>query len=67
VKFAISRLRRKLDATPLGGDAIVSARGIGYFYRPPSAPRPSADAESPRLGHGHAGRILDILNNRENT
>ncbi|MDW6063871.1 hypothetical protein SAZ11_45305 [Streptomyces sp. FXJ1.4098] len=33
----------------------------------PSAPRPSADAETPRLGHGHAGRILDILNNRENT
>ncbi|CDR08230.1 response regulator transcription factor [Streptomyces iranensis] len=67
VKFAVSRLRRKLDATPLGGDAIVSARGIGYVYRAPSTSRPTADAETPRLGHGHAGRILDILNNRENT
>lgn len=67
VKFAVSRLRRKLDATPLGGDAIVSARGIGYFYRPPSASRPPADEETPRTGHGHAGRILDILNNREST
>ncbi|WP_220182644.1 response regulator transcription factor [Streptomyces reniochalinae] len=65
VKFAVSRLRRKLDATPLGGDAIVSARGIGYFYRSPSAPRPPADTETPREGHGHAGRILDILNERE--
>ncbi|WP_413102395.1 response regulator transcription factor [Streptomyces sp. Inha503] len=67
VKFAVSRLRRKLDATPLGGDAIVSARGIGYVYRAPSTARPTADTETPRLGHGHAGRILDILNNRENT
>ncbi|WP_220183615.1 response regulator transcription factor [Streptomyces diacarni] len=65
VKFAVSRLRRKLDATPLGGDAIVSARGIGYFYRSPSTPRPPADTETPRGGHGHAGRILDILNDRE--
>ncbi|MGW9213268.1 response regulator transcription factor [Embleya sp. NPDC055664] len=41
-KFAISRLRRKLDDTPLGGDAIVSARGIGYVYRPrpPLGPHP---------------------------
>ncbi|MGI5347672.1 response regulator transcription factor [Streptomyces sp. CA-250714] len=65
VKFTISRLRRKLDATPLGGDAIVSARGIGYFYRPPSTPQ--SPAEAPRSGHGHADRILDILNHRERT
>ncbi|WP_199809984.1 response regulator transcription factor [Streptomyces sp. NRRL F-5126] len=67
VKFTISRLRRKLDATPLGGNAIVSARGIGYFYRPPSTPRASAAVEAPRAGHGHADRILDILNHREGT
>lgn len=67
VKFTVSRLRRKLEATPLGGDAIVSARGIGYFYRSPSAPRPSADAEAPLSGHGHAGRLLDILNSRKDS
>ncbi|MEU3255711.1 response regulator transcription factor [Streptomyces sp. NPDC006997] len=67
VKFTISRLRRKLDATPLGGDSIVSARGIGYFYRPPSTRQPPAAAEPSRSGHGHADRILDLLNQRETT
>jgi two-component system KDP operon response regulator KdpE len=63
VRLTISRLRRKLDATPLGGDAIASARGIGYFYRP----RPPAVAGTPRSGHGHADRILDILDHRGRT
>ncbi|UED85063.1 response regulator transcription factor [Streptomyces profundus] len=65
VKFMVSRLRRKLDATPLGSDAIASARGIGYFYRPPVSPPPPADPRTPPAGHGHAGRILDLLNTRE--
>ncbi len=75
VKFMVSRLRRKLDATPLGGDAIASARGIGYFYRPPAGPPPAgppstsppppADAKSRPSGQAHAGRLLDILNKHE--
>ncbi|MDQ1033521.1 DNA-binding response OmpR family regulator [Streptomyces umbrinus] len=41
VKFTISRLRSKLDATPAGGASIVSVRGIGYLYRSPTTPSPS--------------------------
>ncbi|MFF8506262.1 winged helix-turn-helix domain-containing protein [Streptomyces anulatus] len=31
VKFTVSRLRGELDATPVGGGAIVSVRGMGYL------------------------------------
>lgn len=62
VKFAVTRLRRKLDNTELGSDAIVSARGIGYLYQPPGTrtsirrrPQPSTDSS-----YGHAGRLLNV-------
>ncbi|OAR26911.1 hypothetical protein A8W25_01045 [Streptomyces sp. ERV7] len=63
VKFMISRLRIKLDATPLGSASIVSARGVGYLYQQPSIPvAPDTEAPAPRTGYGHAGSILDKLN-----
>lgn len=58
VKFTVSRLRGKLDATPAGGDSIVSVRGLGYLYRSPTAPAlppPPAPAAAP-TGYGHAPR-----------
>ncbi|WP_051807346.1 winged helix-turn-helix transcriptional regulator [Streptomyces sp. NRRL F-2664] len=67
VKSTISRLRRKLEATAVGSASIVSARGIGYFYR---APEPSAavpagsGASSARVGYGHAANILSHLEAR---
>ncbi|MBP2478886.1 two-component system KDP operon response regulator KdpE [Crossiella equi] len=58
VKFAISRLRQKLEATALGSACIVSARGIGYLYRPharPSGPHTTGS------GYGHAERVRRAL------
>ncbi|MEY9997007.1 DNA-binding response OmpR family regulator [Streptomyces sp. V4I8] len=55
IKFTISRLRSKLDGTPVGGESIVSVRGIGYLYRSPTAPPlPSPRRTSPPAGYGHA-------------
>ncbi|MFB8003617.1 response regulator [Nocardia sp. NPDC056000] len=61
VKFAVTRLRRKLDDTELGSDAIVSARGIGYLYQPPGTRtsirrRPQHSTDS---SYGHAARLLN--------
>ncbi|MEV6582310.1 winged-helix domain-containing protein [Streptomyces sp. NPDC051582] len=57
VKSTISRLRRKLEATAVGRASIVSARGIGYFYRAPE-PSAAAGSSSARAGYGHAAGIL---------
>ncbi|MFW6695544.1 response regulator transcription factor [Streptomyces sp. MAR4 CNX-425] len=69
VKFTVSRLRGKLDATPVGGESIVSVRGLGYLYRSPAAPalpplpgprdgrgRAAGTATAPG-GYGHAPRV----------
>ncbi|MEO3763777.1 response regulator transcription factor [Streptomyces sp. B5E4] len=69
VKFAISRLRRKLDSTALGSESIVSARGVGYFFRAPAEPTPAPSTTDgprpPRSGYGHAGNVLRILESRD--
>ncbi|WP_170323821.1 response regulator [Cryptosporangium phraense] len=41
LKSTISRLRLKLDRTPLGGAVIASVRDVGYLYRPPDPPAPT--------------------------
>lgn len=54
VKFTVSRLRSKLDGTPVGADSIVSVRGIGYLYRSPTTPPlPPHRRTSPAGGYGH--------------
>ncbi|MCX4580659.1 helix-turn-helix domain-containing protein [Streptomyces sp. NBC_01571] len=55
VKFTVSRLRGKLDATPVGGGSIVSVRGIGYLYRSPTAP-PLPAARPPSAPEGYTSR-----------
>ncbi|MFD5557014.1 response regulator transcription factor [Streptomyces sp. NPDC127068] len=58
VKFAVSRLRGKLDATPVGGDSLVSVRGTGYLYRSPALPAPpAAGPASAPAGYGHARTV----------
>lgn len=60
VTIVVSRLRRKLDMTELGGEVIVSARNIGYLYQAPSGLRPRpVHASASQSGYGHANRILD--------
>ncbi|MEV0373385.1 response regulator transcription factor [Streptomyces sp. NPDC050636] len=55
IKFTISRLRSKLDGTPVGGESIVSVRGIGYLYRSPTTPPlPAPRRTSTPAGYGHA-------------
>jgi len=67
VKFAVSRLRRKLDLTAMGSAPIVSARGLGYFFRPPAVPA-AVDKKSPQpASYGHADNVLNILNARDRT
>ncbi|MFD8493005.1 response regulator transcription factor [Amycolatopsis sp. NPDC059657] len=57
VPILVTRLRRKLDLTDLGGDSIVSARGKGYFYRPSDgSTRPDT---SEQVGYSHAERMLN--------
>ncbi|MEV0123242.1 response regulator transcription factor [Streptomyces sp. NPDC050703] len=62
VKFTVSRLRGKLDATPVGGGSIVSVRGMGYLYRSPTtpalppSPKPVSVSVSTGYGHTHALR-----------
>ncbi|MFF5988015.1 winged helix-turn-helix domain-containing protein [Prauserella flavalba] len=60
VRILVTRLRRKLDLTGLGGEVIVSARGQGYFYAPPdrAAPPRATRAEPSPGGYGHASRLL---------
>ncbi|MGV9313578.1 response regulator transcription factor [Streptomyces sp. NPDC003691] len=55
VKFTVSRLRGKLDATPVRGGSIVSVRGMGYLYRSPTTPAlpPSPKPVSPSTGYSH--------------
>ncbi|WTY24616.1 winged helix-turn-helix domain-containing protein [Streptomyces anulatus] len=55
VKFTVSRLRGKLDATPVGGGSIVSVRGMGYLYRSPTTPSlpPSPKPTAASTGYGH--------------
>ncbi|HEX4815107.1 MAG TPA: response regulator transcription factor [Nonomuraea sp.] len=63
VKFTISRLRRKLDGTAAGSASIVSARGVGYLYRPPTKPAEAvAETTTSKAGYGHAAHVLSILN-----
>lgn len=50
----IATLRGKLAAHGIGPDAIVTARGIGYYYQPP---RPAT--AGPRIGYSHADRLLN--------
>ncbi len=62
VKFAVSKLRRKLDMTDLSSESIVSARGVGYLYQPPDARRERPRASQVGTSYGHSTRVLDILN-----
>ncbi|MFH8371231.1 response regulator transcription factor [Streptomyces sp. NPDC018031] len=60
VKFVISRLRGKLDRTPVGGGSIVSVRGVGYLYRSPTTPPlPAPRRDSAPAGYGHARSLGD--------
>ncbi|SDW63187.1 two-component system, OmpR family, KDP operon response regulator KdpE [Amycolatopsis xylanica] len=57
VAVLVARLRQKLAMTDLGPDAIVSARGVGYFYRPSDG---TAQPDTTgRVGYSHAERILN--------
>ncbi|MFJ2851277.1 MULTISPECIES: response regulator transcription factor [Streptomyces] len=60
IKFTVSRLRGKLDTTPVGGGSIVSVRGMGYLYRSPTAPAlptsPKPVSVSTGYSHTHALR-----------
>ncbi|WP_243727182.1 winged helix-turn-helix transcriptional regulator [Actinocrispum wychmicini] len=62
VKFAVSKLRRKLDMTDLGSDSLVSARGVGYLYQPPHPHRERVRTQQGRATYGHSARVLEILN-----
>ncbi|MCR6489911.1 response regulator transcription factor [Amycolatopsis sp. OK19-0408] len=53
----VAVLRTKLRENGLGADAIVSARGLGYYYQPPN--RPARPASGPRVGYSHAERFLN--------
>ncbi len=61
VKFTVSRLRGKLDATPVGGGSIVSVRGMGYLYRSPTTPAlpPSPKPAAASTGYGHTRALHD--------
>lgn len=61
VKFTVSRLRGKLDATPVGGGSIVSVRGMGYLYRSPTTPAlpPSPKPAAASTGYGHTHALHD--------
>lgn len=61
VKFTVSRLRGKLDATPVGGGSIVSVRGMGYLYRSPTTPSlpPSPKPTAASTGYGHTHALHD--------
>ncbi|WP_410639304.1 response regulator [Amycolatopsis sp. lyj-346] len=48
----VNVLRSKLREHGLGNDVIVTARGIGYYYRPPGRP-------SPTIGYGHAANLVN--------
>lgn len=61
VKFTVSRLRGKLDATPVGGGSIVSVRGMGYLYRSPTTPAlpPSPKPAAASTSYGHTRALHD--------
>jgi DNA-binding response OmpR family regulator len=66
VTVLVARLRQKLNMTDLGGTAIVSARGLGYFYRPPNRPAaPTTQVAAPQIGYSHTSQLLDILNAKD--
>ncbi|WP_051186778.1 response regulator transcription factor [Nocardia tenerifensis] len=64
VKFTIARLRRKLENTELGGDAIITTRGRGYLYQPLHLDTTGDIAGDKPIGgggYGHANRIVEAL------
>ncbi|MFD5206589.1 response regulator transcription factor [Streptomyces anulatus] len=69
VKFTVSRLRGKLDATPVGGGSIVSVRGMGYLYRSPTTPAlpPSPKPAAASTGYGHTHALHDGSRAQERT
>ncbi|MEU8955049.1 response regulator transcription factor [Streptomyces sp. NPDC048518] len=70
VTLAMSRIRLKLHATALGSASIVSARGVGYLYRPPTTPPQTAarsESHASSGSYGHAAGVLNILDQRPGT
>ncbi|CCH33424.1 response regulator transcription factor [Actinosynnema sp. NPDC047251] len=55
----VSVLRSKLAGAGLSVATIVTAHGLGYYYQPPNRPAPS-----PRIGFGHAERLLALSDER---
>ncbi|MCC8249466.1 response regulator [Saccharothrix luteola] len=53
----VATLRTKLATAGLDPSAIVTARGLGYYYQPPS--RAARPASGPRIGYSHAERLLN--------
>ena len=48
VDVCVARLRKKIEPNPAQPAYIHTVRGVGYYFRPPSAGGP-ADAPRPRL------------------
>ncbi|MET8851651.1 response regulator [Amycolatopsis sp. NPDC004625] len=50
----VNALRSKLRGRGLGNDVIVTAHGIGYYYRPPGR-----SSTGLTIGYSHASRLVD--------
>ena len=53
----VATLRTKLGVNGLDPNVIVTAHGLGYYYRPPN--RPTRPAAGQRIGYSHAERLLN--------